>query len=350
MNSDAATADEIEIPRPGRPAWLTRAILVVVAVAVTITVVRLIGRIDWAAVWHTLTNLSWWHPFVLIALVVVRQTLLAMPLKFFVPGVTVYKAAVNDLGANLMSTFVPPPSDIALRVAMFSSWGVSAAKGLAGTVMNTVTFYIARFSTPVLGFVLLAVVGEEPSYRWFELLSILLSISILVTLLLVLRSDVLARSVGTRGALALRRFLPKADPERWAQACMDFRADVADRFRYGFPRALLSQWAMQVADFFILLLCLRFVGVPATDVSLIWVAIAYLFAFPFTALPFWGLGVVDAFLLAALVEAGGWEVEAAGIAGLVVWRVFTVAFPVVLGLGAVANWRRTAGRIRLDAE
>ena len=32
---------------------------------------------------------------------------------------------------------------------------------------------------------------------------------------------------------------------------------------------------------------------------------AYLFAYPFTLFPFSGLGVVDALILAALVEAGG---------------------------------------------
>ena len=49
---------------------------------------------------------------------------------------------------------------------------------------------------------------------------------------------------------------------------------------------------------------------------------------------------MDALILAAVVESGGLEVEAAAVAGLVVWRVFTVAVPIVMGVGAVAVWRR----------
>ena len=84
----------------------------------------------------------------LLAVVVVRQVCSALPLALYIPGVTAYKATLNDLGAILMSMVAPPPSDLALRVTMFASWGVSAAKGLAGTLMNTLTFYIVRFATP----------------------------------------------------------------------------------------------------------------------------------------------------------------------------------------------------------
>ena len=91
----------------------------------------------------------------LVAVVIVRQVLNALPLAFYIRGVSAYKATLNDLGAILMSVVAPPPSDLALRVAMFTSWGVAAAKGLAGTLMNTLTFYVVRFSAPAVGFVLL---------------------------------------------------------------------------------------------------------------------------------------------------------------------------------------------------
>ncbi|MDR7311304.1 uncharacterized membrane protein YbhN (UPF0104 family) [Nocardioides luteus] len=325
---------------PGRRAWIVRGVLLVVALLATVTIVRLVGRIDWGAAWDSLTHLSWWHPVVLLAVVLARQVLLAMPLSFFIRGVTFYRATVNDLGAALTSLIAPPPSDMALRVAMFRSWGVSAATGLAGTVMNSVTFYIARFAAPLFGFVLLIAVGEAPSLRWLELLSIALAAAILVAVLLVVRSDPLARTVGTRSGVVARRFRRSVDPERWADACQRFRADVAERFRRGFPLAVLSQVGMMAVDLVALALCLRFVGVSASEVSIAWIAIAYLFAFPFTVFPMWGIGIVDALVLAALVEAGGLDVEAAAVAGLMVWRVFTVAVPVLLGAVAVAVWRR----------
>jgi uncharacterized membrane protein YbhN (UPF0104 family) len=157
----------------------------------------------------------------------------------------------------------------------------------------------------------------------------------------VLRSEALARAVGTRTGRLVRLVRRQVDPERWAEACLTFRADISETFRRGFPRSVLAYYGMLAADLLELLLCLRFVGVGPGDASLADIAVAYLFAYPFTLFPFSGLGVVDALILAALVESGGSSIEAAAVAGLITWRVFTVGVPVLMGLGAVAIWRRT---------
>ncbi len=298
------------------------------------------GRVDWGEVRSALTHLDWWQAPVLVVLLLVRQVLNALPLSFYIPGVSAYRATQNDQVAILMSTVAPPPSDIALRMAMFSSWGVPVPKGMAGTVMNTLTFYIVRFGAPAAGFVLLAVTGGEVGYRWADLVSLAISAAILVGLLLVVRSDALARSVGVVAGRAARRVRRTVDPGAWAEACVGFRGDVAARFRYGFPRSLLALVAMLVVDLTMLVLCLRFVGVDASEVAVVAIAIAYLFAYPFTLFPFSGIGIVDALVLAAVVEAGGLEVEAATVAGLIVWRVFTIGGPLALGAIGLAAWRR----------
>jgi uncharacterized membrane protein YbhN (UPF0104 family) len=324
-----------------RKAWARRLALFALAVLVSVVVVRLIGAIDWAAVRDALSQLTWWQPLVLLAVVVVRQVLNALPLALYIGGVSAFRATLNDLGAILMSMIAPPPSDLALRVAMFVSWGISAAKGLAGTLMNTLTFYVVRFSTPALGFLLLLVLGRPAGLRWLEVLFIVLALTILAGILLVLRSEALARTVGTRAALVVRRVRRDVDPEAWAAACLTFRADISATFRRGFPRSLLAYSGMLATDILVLLLCLRFVGVGPGEASLADLAVAYLFAYPFTLFPFSGLGVVDALILAALVESGGLSIEAAAVAGLIVWRVFTVGVPVLMGVVAVAWWRRT---------
>ncbi len=328
-------------PARRRPAWVTRVALLVIGLLIAYAVVQLVGRIDWAAVRDALSQLAWWQPFVLLAVVVVRQVLNALPLAFYIHGVSPYRATINDLGAVLMAVIAPPPSDLGMRLAMFGSWGVPAAKGLAGAVMNTLTFYILRFSAPAVGFVLLVAVGRPVGVRWLDVLSILIAVAIVVGITLVLRSEALARAVGTSAGRICRRLRPKVDPEAWARACLTFRADISATFRRGFPRSLLALTGMLVTDVLVLLLCLRFVGVYPSDISIADIAIAYLFAYPLTLFPFSGIGVVDALILAALVEAGGVRVEAAAVAALVVWRVFTVAVPVVMGVGAVGIWRRT---------
>jgi putative heme transporter len=313
-----------------------------VALVVTFVVVRLVGRVDWGEVRDALTHLSWWHAPILVAVLLVRQVLNALPLSLYIPGVSAYRATQNDQVAILMSTIAPPPSDIALRMAMFSSWGVPVAKGLAGTLMNTLTFYIVRFGAPVVGFVLLAATGEKAGLRWADLISVAISVSIFVGLMLVIRSEALARRVGTTAGRLASRVRKSVDPEAWAAACVQFRIDVAARFRRGFPRSLLALSAMLVVDLTMLLMALRFVGLDSSEVPVVEVAIAYLFAYPFTLFPFSGIGIVDAFVLAAIVDAGGADVEAAAVAGLVVWRVFTIGGPLALGALGLAAWRRTS--------
>ena len=330
----------------GRSAWITRALLLGLAALITVVVVRLVGQIDWAAVWDALSKLMWWQPVMLLAMLMVRQVLNAIPIALYIPDVSAYRATLNDLAASLMGLVAPPPSDLALRMAMFSSWGVAAAKALAGLVLNMLTFYIVRFATPLAGFVVAAALGWSPGLRWLELLSLALAATMLVTLHLVVRSQSLALTVGTRAGRAAQRVRPSIDPDGWGDACQRFRVDVEDRYRSGFPRGLLSQVGMIAADFTMLLMCLRFVGVEAADVSAAEVAVAYLFAFPFTIFPFMGIGVVDALILAAVVEAGGLDVEAAAVAALIVWRVFTLAGPALLGAFALTLWRHTTAKAR----
>ena len=188
---------------------------------------------------------------------------------------------------------------------------------------------------------MLLATGKPPGLRWLELLSILVAVTILVAILLILRSEGLARTVGTRAGRLAHRARKTVDPEAWAEACLTFRTDISATFRRGFPRSLVALSGMLATDVLVLLLCLRFVGVYPSDVSLTDVAIAYLFAYPFTLFPFSGIGVVDALILAALVESGGASVEPAAVAALVVWRVFTVGVPVLMGIGAVGLWRRS---------
>ena len=74
------------------------------------------------------------------------------------------------------------------------------------------------------------------------------------------------------------------------RACVDFRDQIAGRFRYGFVRSLLGLFGMLAADLAVLTLCLRFVGVSAGDVPLVDIAIAYLFAYPSPCSPSPGSG------------------------------------------------------------
>jgi uncharacterized membrane protein YbhN (UPF0104 family) len=328
--------------RSRRRAWLIRIALLVVAAVVLWTVVQLVGRVDWSAVGDALGRLAWWQLVVLLLVVVVRQVLNALPLAFYIPGLSVLRATLNDLASVLMALVAPPPSDLAIRMAMFTSWGFPVSRAAGGAVMNTVTFYVVRFSAPLLGLVVLLVAWHDVGPVWFAGVSVLIALAILAGLLLVLRGETVAATVGRTGARVAGRFRRGLDPEAWAAACVRFRGDTVSGFRRGFPRSLLVLVAMLLVDAAILLLAMRFVGVGASDVPAVVVVGAFLYAYPLTLFPVSGIGVVDAALLAAFVEVGGLSTEPGVVAALMVWRVVTVPGPAVMGAGAVAWWRRSA--------
>jgi uncharacterized membrane protein YbhN (UPF0104 family) len=329
------------IPGPGRRAWTLRIALLIVAVVVLWTVVRLVGRVDWSAVGTALSHLDWWQLAVLVVVLVVRQVFNALPLALFIEGVSVFRATINDLGAILMSMIAPPPSDIAMRVTMFSSWGVAVSRGIAGAALNTLTFYIIRFSAPVLGFLaFLGWRGDAGSW-WAALAGGLVAGAILAGLILVIRGDGPAVWVGTTAGRLARRVRRSVDPDSWAAACLRFRVDMVSTFRRGFVPSLLGLLIMLAADATILVLSLRFVGVSASEVPTLDVVAAYLVAYPLTLFPISGIGILDAVLLAVMVDVGGQAVEPGVLAALMVWRVFTVLGPVAMGAGAVLWWRRT---------
>ncbi len=155
-----------------RRRWVTRALLVVLSVVVTAAVFHLVGRIDWPVVWDALEQMTWWQLALLLVLLGVRQLLNSVPLALYTPDLGIRRAAMNDMAAMTMACVAPPPSDMALRVTMFTSWGVPTAMGLAGTVMNMLTFYIVRFATPIGGVVLLVVYGGPLGIRLLDLISI----------------------------------------------------------------------------------------------------------------------------------------------------------------------------------
>ena len=138
--------------------WLRRAVVAVLIAAVGYTVIDLVANVDWASVWDALGHVTFWQVGVLLLLLVVKQTLNAAPLSLFIPGLSMFRATVNDQASNLVMMVAPPPSDLVLRLRIFASWGVDTTPALAGTLMNVLSYYTNRLLVPTVGFVLLLAV------------------------------------------------------------------------------------------------------------------------------------------------------------------------------------------------
>lgn len=339
MPADALPATEPGA-RPRRPLVRRLAVVALVVVAAVI-VVRGVRGVDWGEVAHALGHLAWWQGVVLLAVLAVRQLLNSLPLALLVPGLGMRRALVNDSTANLVMYVAPPPADMVMRMSQFRSWAVDLKQGMAGVTLNIVIFYVARFAVPVLGLVVLALSGAfRPRLALTTALSLVVSAGLVVALVVVMRGDTAATRLAHLAARVVGRFRKSVDGAAWAATLVDLRHRSSRIVRRVFAPSLASLVGMVAADSLVVLLAVRFVGVPASALPAVVVVGTFFVVYPLTLFPVQGLGLLDTTLAALLVAVGGEEVEADLVAALIVWRVTTIIVPLVVALPALVVARR----------
>jgi putative heme transporter len=336
--SDAALAPDRR--RNVRRVVIMLAKIVIAAVACNFLLTFIRG-VDWEQIAAAVSRLTATQIAALLVLVAVRQTDNAAPMALFISGLGLRHAVTGDLSAILVSTVAPPPTDTALRFSMFRSWNIDVAHGAVGVSLNTVTYYAVRFAAPVLGFLLLlAAEGYDATYATVAVFSGLVAVAITVTLVLVVRSDRFAAGIGRLGGRIGHRFRPaQVDPEHWADVMVQFRSTAAHTLRTRWAWAMLTMLGLLVVDAVFLTATMRFMGIPGSELTFAEILAGYLCAYPLTALPFAGIGVLDLALIALYTDRGATD-EPTIVAALLVWRLATVVLPLLLGLAAYAQWRR----------
>jgi hypothetical protein len=320
---------------------LVRALVWIVVAVLVVLAIRVLRRVDWAEVGQAITQLAWWQMLVLLVLVAVRVTLSSGPLAFFTEGLGLRRAVANDLVGTLVATVTPAPADIVARAAMFRAWGVDVGRGLAGLVLNSILFYVVRLALPLAGAILLFwTVGDESAVGATALVSSLISALIVAALIVVFRGTSsaarLARWVGTR----LRRLRPTwPGPDEVEERVVTFYENVGGRWHRFWAPSIGSLLLMACTEALILVLALRFVGVAPSQAPLFVVVGSFFSLYLLMAMPFLGLGVLDAGLV-ALISANAPADPSTLVAGVIVWRVCVQLVPLLAGIVPLTTLRR----------
>jgi putative heme transporter len=272
----------------------------------------------------------------------VKETLNASPLSFFLPGLSLFRATVNDRASSLVQMIAPPPSDLVLRLRIFASWGIDPTRGLAAAMMNVLCFYTNRLLVPTFGLLLLFSIGSVHALDpLIALVTLALGVTLIAMLRLGVRDREAARRLGRRIGRLAQRIRSSVDPESWGIRSRDFRDHVADRFAYALPRSLGMLFVMTLVDAGLLVLALRFVGVPTAALPALVVVGGFLVWFPLTIFPLSGLGLLDAVLVGIYTSTAGERFESEIVAALTVYRFVSIGGAVVLGALASVLWRWT---------
>jgi uncharacterized membrane protein YbhN (UPF0104 family) len=211
----------------------------------------------------------------------------------------------------------------------------------------------AKLGMPVIALVLLIATGRATGHLLVPtLLGLLALIGAATLLALVMRSEALATRTGTfaqRVVTPVSRWLRRSSAPDVTAALLEFRHSSIGLLRTRWWRLTLWVVVYNVAQFLLLLACVRAVGEGATSLGWIEVFAAFAFARLLETIPFTpsGVGFVETGAVAALVWFGG--SDAACAAAVFLFRGFTYLAEIPVGAGAWVvwatkrSWRRPVG-------
>ena len=333
-----------QVPRPLwrrllKPALVTAALVVVFG--------WLLPRfIDYEQVWDALTELDSGELAVLLVLGLARVPTEALMYRAFLPGLGWRRGSEAYLSSNFAGQVLPPPSASVIQYGYFRGGGYppdAAGPAAAGSFLFPT---VARFLLPLVAFVLLFLTGEiDGSIKVAAGLSLVVTAVAGLAGFFFLRGEHSARWLGARASQPLAWILVKLkrEPiEDTAGQAATLRTKALAVLRAGWALGSIGAAVNLFLTYLILLAALRFVGVSASELSATEAFAAFAIAFwagavcPITGS---GLGVVDAVLLALLVELGSADDDAL-VAAALLWRIFYTVLTLPLGAITLSRFRK----------
>ena len=312
---------------------------------------------DYRDVWDVVKTLSWQRILALAGAVVLNLATYAPPWMVALPGLRLRQAFVITQ-ASTASTYVAPGGaapGVAVSFAMLRGWHFDGGAVALAVTLVGVWNQLAILGFPIIALGLLTSVGEsDPLLETVALIGLAVFVAAVGGLAAGLSSDRLAHKVGDLAGRIVNRLLRVI-----RRGHVDWNGESLARFRRRTIGLLRRRWhlltlatlAGQLTVFGVLLVSLRVLDVPASDVSLIeafaaWSVMRVIGSLPITP---GGLGVVELGLTSLLVGFGGGQPQV--VAAVLVYRVLTIVPTLVLGLLAAATWKRhNPGLVEQEAE
>jgi putative heme transporter len=340
-----------------RRRWLRPALSAAVSLAIVVGVFWyfLPQFTSMSQVWAQIRGMSSAQIAILAAATVWNLATYVFVMVACAPGLTHRQAFVATESSTSVSNTLPGGGaiGIALTYTMFGAWGFSKSRTSVALVVAGLWNNFAKLGMPVLALSLLALQGTPTFGRILAAgIGFGALLAALVCLTALLRSESSARRLGLVAAAVanrLMRVLKRPPVHGWELATTKFRRRTELLVHARWLWISIVTLVSHLSLFLVLLLCLRFVGVTAGQVTWIEALAVFSFARLITAIPITpgGLGVVEVALITGLSAAGGVRADVA--AAVLMFRGLTYVLPIPLGLGTYLffkknhSWRRAPG-------
>jgi uncharacterized membrane protein YbhN (UPF0104 family) len=301
---------------------------------------------DYRAVWDTLQGLTWEQAGALALAELVNLSTFAPPYMAALPGLGYWRASVIAQ-ASTASTYVAPGGaavGVGFAFAMLRGWGFAGAAVTLAVTLTGVFNQLFMLAAPAVALALLTFAGgSNTTLQIVAIVGLAVFVGAAAAFFATLASNRVARSIGDLAAGVARWALGviHREPVTWdGESLVSFRLHTIGLLRQRWLPLTLATTAGQLSVFAVLVVCLRVLGVGASEVTLTeafagWTFVRLLGSLPITP---GGVGIVELGLTGALVGFGGSNHKV--VAAVLLYRVVTVVPTLVLGLVAGVLWRR----------
>ncbi|MCP4967482.1 MAG: flippase-like domain-containing protein [bacterium] len=331
--------------------------ILVVGVVLWLLFTRLVSWSDVADAVRGLDRGDW---ALLVLVSTARLAVEPLLLMATTPELSWSHALPGFLAPAATASVVPGPSDLAVRYAMFRSWGYSGAQTGASVILVLLYSTFAKVALPVVAAGVFVVFGR--SNAQLETVAIIAAgilVGGVVLIALLLRSETTARRLGHMVGTAARRVAswfrirtPESLAADLADQAAHFRDRTGDVVRTRTHFAGLAAAFGQAGLFAILLVSVRVVGISSDQLD--WVAVFAAFALVqlLTSVPITpsGLGVAEAAYVALLTAESNVDLAGQVAAAAIIYRVFSWVLLVPLGGLAWLWWSRSRRGIQSVSE
>jgi putative heme transporter len=340
-----------DAPQPSRRRLVARVVQrgLVMAVGIAIATALLawaFDDLDLAEVMDTVRSLDDAEIIALLSGTIIMVWAESLLTASVVEGLPARRGALAWLGPNAVASLVPGPSDMPVRFRMFTSWGYDASAAGTGVAASGILNIGFKIILPVIAAVGLAV-ADVPLGR---ITSALITGFVVVGLFLAVTVGIVVSESRTRAAgrfldaiwrRIMRLFGRRRTRVEVAEWLVIQRNQSIEVLRGRWPRAIASMMFVTVARVALLVMCVRFVGVPESAVG--WEAIFCVWAIErgLTIVPIMpgNAGLSEFALVGLLTTIAGSQYVNAITAGVLIFRMLTWLLLIPIGGMALGFWR-----------
>ena len=254
--------------------------------------------------WEAISQMSsaWW--LVLVIGAALYDISFAWPYQAVLPGLRYRHGYMETQTTSAISNTVPAGGAVAIGMTfrMFESFNQSDVAISTAVVATGIWNLGFKFGLPIVAVTLVLLTGQNTAGTLaLAALGVVIIVIAGIVIWLTLRDDRSAQAVGRLGDRVVNWFLQllhREPSDRIERAIVRFRAQTSDILHERAGRLTVSVLASQLANFVLLLLSARAVGIGADQVSFLEMLLSFSVARLLGAIPITpgGLGIVDAAL------------------------------------------------------